>query len=526
MNSNPSNRSRRRSLINRRSRGRRHLIKTLLPYVLPPIFLLIFFLFGLDPNSTNLLPVTWGEPFKIYEDKFEYFRYSSIDDEKEFTKLFTNNYDDYHKHDNIIIDQNVAFTFEVEGVAKSSESHLSSLRFQVERVNPPNLSTAFVRAPCPRGAGDGRKFIYRANISINDKNSSKKSFTVEAIPDPSIEKFDYIPVRNGERSNAKVDISINSPGKYSITPIAIFKYQDREYTHKFNKHSIILPSRVQVITQEECDSDKIKKVPLIMDELSHTFEGIDNINYSGKPIYFASSLLDSWHPRSFILYHNSIKMIPSIPGTSEYVSWVPGQNKILYKEFKDDEYKYSTIDIETEEISPAEGKDIKFYSQDNSYIMLKKGIKEPFSIYSSIQKDNLIALTIRFEKQNLEQVVILNIDTGTITRIQGSSNRCYQPAWNPSGSKIAFICLPNSNSTFGYTSKLQLSDLWVADIKGNSYMLTFPSKKITTPNWTSDGKQIIAGGDGLYLFSADLSSSPITIFSVSQGAVLTPQQQP
>ncbi len=490
----------------------------------------------LSPESTRNLPLTQGNPVQVYGvwfGTFEALTCWRIDDIDSVRRVFagtqtikSGDYDYDHYFPAAVpatLVGNAELAFDIENTDKLSQANLDQMFVEVERESATSVQDIFAHIFYAGGPGEIRMF--EAIIKYDDSPSAQRLQTIPARPAKSA-GFDFIALKPGERERIGLAITFSSPGLYHVRPIAKFSYRNQQYRYQFEGYDVLVPELYRIWSVQ----DGLKASPVVVNRVTGKlqFEG-QVANPAIPPILFESTMVNSVLSRVFIVDGNSMTSPilgePPWWGSTWKPRWSGDGSQVIYDDWREGKnsktYALNLLTGKTSELGPIPTDTIKSLTPDlERMIEAKYGKGKRYGSISASPRGDLLAVVIIdgtiYSHKDSGQIVLLDMRSPMSIEVRGASAWCTDPSWSPSGKRLAFICIFDSNGN-GTIEDSDQNELWVADTKGATTKIS-PSRGIYwQPVWSKDEKQILVGGNGLRIFQSNAIKPPLTILETPLG---------
>lgn len=526
---------------------------------------ILWYWLGLSPTTVPIEPLTNSNPIKIYEKE----PYGSM------WVLFKNapnpndviNYqqdDDLYEHFDelglskgipISFDGHYSRMFKVENTSTSYSIIVESIL--VEIVSSPIQDTAdlFFFAP---GLGGADFPFYEIDTSkqlpveeLGNMKTYKASLSIDG------KAYDYLSLAPGESQQIVIDIKLDSPNIYDLTPIVNYNYRDTNYSVPATSETIAVPRNYRVWYGQ---SDSLYTNKILVDNQS----GLVSVpNTHPLPsqscfpdvewIAFESSLLTYGYLEQLFLMNiktNEISLIgrDAVHWSSDYYyRWTDLESLLIGEPFYDEkisETMYSMKDVnvagaipritsKNQTLSSAElGKDgygvcfrtrkgcitaTQYYDTNNDQyvnyqdktmlVLVQDGARSPLWFSGEIQSypaissdENWIAFIQSTEAKS--SIYVMSADGSSVERIITKPVVYRSLLWSPNGKYLAVLSSTNQ----------QALNLFVINIKTKTESrLTSVSVGTEITEWSNDGRYIVTVGDKLAITSSDGACSQILL---------------
>lgn len=167
-------------------------------------------------------------------------------------------------------------------------------------------------------------------------------------------------------------------------------------------------------------------------------------------------------------------------------TWSPDGQHIAFVKEHDQKFEINTM--------TAEGRDVRRLAIDSSRI---------YSPVWSPDGQYLVYITDQFGPRN-DELMRLELSTGTIVRLTNNDFDDSNPAWSPDGKRIAFASPPDTGGD---------SDIYVMNVDGsNVRLLVATLGDDFAPTWSSDGRNLV--------FASRSSYFAVSLINLESGKVV------
>lgn len=462
--------------------------KKLLSAVATAVLALLIYFFGLDPDSSNIVPIFYGRPWRIYEPHFFSMDFPMwhVKDTVELERVITSKgakspfYLDYFQ-DGTVINTNgsLSFLFDLENIATRSQINLSEIYFEIEYEDIPIDTTEIFTDMFPFDWAEVREF--NATIDIDTSPSAPNIQIATAIPS-SGNISEFISLSPNERETIRVNTQLLKTGFYHITPVAKIKYRDKQYEYRFPVLDVMFTRNYHEWKMNFLSTDKFelisKPYKVIRSENSISLDGLIQ-NPSPYKLSFDSNLL-------YNCYVFTIKDREAIAQTNEECN---SDINNYYPDSDIIEINGADMKIITKTLTPHTGGralDI---------------VKSPSGRFLAVI---VVNKSLSPGEADIWLIDLLGESSQKIMTRKNISE-CHSTVWASKKEEFVFICTYDGGN-----------ELWKATTTNEYFLLNSSnSYMFFHPKWSPDDKYIAIGGDGLWLIPSGVNLPVLELFTIN-----------
>jgi len=390
------------------------------------------------------------------------------------------------------LDGKIVIGFDVESTAENHQVNVQSIDVELVRED---VSEVLDLESIIHGQGGGVPQDYEVRLDPALSLAAGKPVIVHAeIVMPS--NVEYVYLRPGEREVFRMYLTLPGPGRYQLTPIINYTFQDKSSTQRAGTTPVYYPRQFRyAIKNYDNSSNTAVYTPgqVILDTQSKSFSFPESFGYQSqscvdlnKWIAFIAWLSWGDDARLFILNPMTgvLDMLTDHIRDIDILGWDYSNTLYFSESFLD--YRTYTTSTEIKSWSPDQGTrgfTLKDLPQDlYNPAKYNNDCREPGLCLESTQQDTNGDGIINYE--DVDQIVLFDSINNKMIRL-GFSNRDQSgPAYSPDKNKILYI--EGSRCEGEYGNHIMVLDVNTRDLQ----QLTISQGTIRSTVWSPDGQRI------------------------------------
>lgn len=447
------------------------------------------------------------------------------------------------------LDGKIVVGFDLESTAENHQVNVQSIDVELVRED---VSDTLDLESIMHGLGGGEPQDYEVRLDSTFSLPSGKAVIVHAeIVMPS--DIEYVYLKPGEREVFRMYLTLPGPGRYQLTPIINYTFQDKSSAQRAGTSLVYYPEKFRYAVKYSGTSDTTSYTPghIILSTQSKSFTFPELPQYNRQPCvdldkWIAFITMVSWGDgRLFILNPKTgvMDMLTNHTREIEILGWDYSDHLYFSERFRD--YRTYIESTEIKSWSPEQGTlniTLKGLPQDlynpanHNNTCLSPGV-----CLDSTQQDTNGDGIINFMDE--DQVVLTDSINNKVTRLGSSNQHQSKPVFSPDKNKILYIegsgCNGEDRDSLHVLDAKNLasqqisssqgaipSKMWAPHGQKIAYVITscvdghsqvhvvdlVDMKDVTIASgvsqdtvlaWSADGNWLLIGGDQIALVSQD-----------------------
>jgi hypothetical protein len=390
------------------------------------------------------------------------------------------------------LDGKIVIGFDVESTAENHQVNVQSIDVELVRED---VSEVLDLDSIIHGQGGGVPQDYEVRLDPALSLAAGKPVIVHAeIVMPS--NVEYVYLRPGEREVFRMYLTLPEPGRYQLTPIINYTFQDKSSTQRTGTTPVYYPRRFRyAIKNYDNSSNTATYTPgqVILDTQSKSFSIPESFGYQSqscvdlnKWIAFVAWLSWGNDARLFILnpMTGMLDMLTDHIRDIDILGWDYSNTLYFSESFLD--YRTYTTSTEIKSWNPDQGTrgfTLKDLPQDlYNPAKYNNECREPGLCLESTQQDTNGDGIINYE--DVDQIVLFDSINNKMVRLGFSNQDQSGPAYSPDKNKILYI--EGSRCEGEYGDHIMVLDVNTRDLQ----QVTISQGTIRSTVWSPDGQRI------------------------------------
>ena len=524
------------------------------------LFALLLWYFGLTPDTLGIQPLSSQIPIKVYDvgtyppsepSQLNWYAFALAEAPSNVAGRVIN-WEDKNglepilgKYSPSTLTGNVVFQLAVENIANKYQVDISSIDVLVKEEGIKDVEDLYFIPVF--GLGGGGYWEYE--VSVAPDKGSPLSDGSRIYPAAIIykgEEVDYIYVEPGKRETFEINVTLATPGRYTLTPLFTYSFRGKTKKLLAEPYSVVYPEKYRIWVDDPSlygtSDGRLVTSNLIVDNAGGLIQqetpSVFNNNKclpQNKWIFFTSTMAISGVLHQFFVIDTNGENMRLLDGDyfdprhELFIAWTnSGMVRLRLEDWVNQQKSYTY-----ELFDPNNGARLDWTNDvENLLIPGSEVSSSYFPSYTS--PDGLQVAFIKKLDANPnvcdpnggEQIFISNADGSQERQVTQITGLYQSLSWSPNGQFIAYAASRLGDNVGDLCSGDIRYNIYVMDLlSGIEYQLTDNSLGDNQPTWSYDSQWIVSGGERLVINKWDGSCTQ-TILVPNFGEIWNISLQP